>query len=277
MESDSNDPARGIAGGGGAVTDRSVVGYVQSSGVRASVLRAVERGATATDEILSDVDASESAVYNALNGLERRGLVRSDDGSRRLTGSGQIVADVLAQNEAVCDLLSHEYWETHDASALPQRFRLGLAALSNAEILEADDTSPYQIVSEVLERVESASVVDVVTPIYQPEFASAMPDSEQARLIVDEEVIERALDDSDDAAETRSYEETEIRVADVDVAFGVTENSLMLSLPTLEGSYDSRAEIIAECDHAIAWGRDLFEHYWERATPRREFVAGRRD
>jgi predicted transcriptional regulator len=47
----------------------------------------------------------------------------------------------------------------------------------------------------------------------------------------------------------------------------------MLSLPTIDGQYDSRTEVLATDERALAWGRDLYEYYWERATPVETFLA----
>ncbi|MFB6141223.1 MAG: transcriptional regulator FilR1 domain-containing protein [Halosimplex sp.] len=35
----------------------------------------------------------------------------------------------------------------------------------------------------------------------------------------------------------------------------------------------SRSEVFADDDRALEWGRDLFEYYWDRASPNEEFVA----
>jgi predicted transcriptional regulator len=59
----------------------------------------------------------------------------------------------------------------------------------------------------------------------------------------------------------------------VDVAVSVTDGHLLLSLPTLDGQYDSRTEVLATDERALAWGRDLFEYYWDRAVPEEEFLA----
>jgi len=54
---------------------------------------------------------------------------------------------------------------------------------------------------------------------------------------------------------------------------GVTDEHLMLSLPTLDGQYDSRTELFATDERALAWGRDVFEHYWNRGRPEEAFLA----
>jgi predicted transcriptional regulator len=256
------------------VTSTSIVGYVLGSSVRTDVLSAVTDARRPTDALLAEVDASESAVYNAVGDLERKGLVRSLDDGWEATGSGQLVADLLEQQENLCRLLDDDYWRTHDVSALPRRFRLRLTELAEAGVLRASDTDPHAVVREVCDRVErSGPAVDIVTPIYQAEYESVMPDDPEARLVVGRSVAVEALERADSFDDARQFDATRVRVLDVDVGVGVTDSEVMLSLPTVDGAYDSRTEVVAGDDRAMEWGRDLFEHYWTRATPNEEFVA----
>jgi len=267
-QSPSTDP------GGPRVNTESVVGYVLSSSVRTDVLLAVRADRLPMDALIDSVDASESAVYNAVGDLERKGLVRSLEDGWDATGSGQLVSDLLEQQENLCRLLADDYWQGHDVSSLPRRFRLRLTELADAEVFHASDTDPHAIVREVCERVERAgTAVDIVTPIYQAEYEAVMPDSSDARLVVDTTVALEALDRLESPEDAREWEETDVRVLDVNVGVAVTENEMMLSIPTIDGQYDSRTEVFAEDERAMAWGQDLFEYYWDRAVPNEEFIA----
>ncbi|WP_123534121.1 helix-turn-helix transcriptional regulator [Halosimplex salinum] len=256
------------------MSSKSIVGYVSSSSVRTDVLASVVADRQSMAGLIEAIDASESAVYNAVGDLERKGLVESLDDGLEATGSGRLVADLLEQQENLCRLLDDDYWRTHDVSALPRRFRLRLTELAGANVFHASDTDPHAVVREVSERVERAGTsVDIVTPIYQAEYEAVMPDDPDARLVVDTTVALEALDRIEDPEAARQWEETPVRVLDIDVGIGVTENEIMLSLPTIDGQYDSRTEVLATDDRAMEWGRDLFEYYWDRATPNEAFIA----
>jgi predicted transcriptional regulator len=252
----------------------SVLQGVLASTVRTDLLLAVADEARTTEELKADVDASESAVYDALGNLERQRLVTSAPDGWTTTGTGRLVADLLVQQENLSRLFEQGYWERHDVEMLPRRFRLRLTELANADVFRAPDTNPHAVVREVCERVEADGPnVDIVTPIYQAEYEDVMPDHESARLLIDTTVAEQALERTDDVEQARTYEKTQIRILDIDVGIGVTGDHLMLSLPTLDGQYDSRTEVFATDDRALDWGRDLFEYYWERATPEEQFLA----
>ena len=252
----------------------SVFRDVLGSSVRTDVLVSIAGAPCDTDGLIESIDASESAIYNAVGDLERRGLLRESGGRHEVTGSGQLVADLLEQQENLCRLLGDGYWRDHDVGALPRRFRLRLTELAGAEVFRAPDTDPHAVVREVVDRIEAAeSRVDIVTPIYQAEYEAVMPDSADARLIIDTRVLEESLERAGSIEEAREFEHTGIRMLDIDVGVGVTNDHLMLSLPTTDEQYDSRTEVLATDERALAWGRDLYEYYWERATPVETFLA----
>jgi predicted transcriptional regulator len=256
------------------VSSESIVGYVLGSSVRTDVLLAVVVERRSMGALIDAIEASESAVYNAVGDLERKGLVRSLETDWAATGSGHLVADLIEQQENLCRLLADDYWRNHDVSALPRRFRLRLTELAGAEVVRASDTDPHAVVREVRDRVDRAGTnVDIVTPIYQAEYEAVMPDSADARLLVDRSVALDALERVDSPDEVDQWTETTVRVLDADVGIAVTDEEVMLSLPTIDGQWDSRTEVVAADDRAMEWGRDLFEHYWDRATPNDEFVA----
>lgn len=274
MESDNE--GRNDGSGGRGVTGESVFRRVLGSTVRTDVLQTVAADPAAIDDLIDGVDASESAVYNAVGDLERQGLLRSTDDRLCATGSGQLVADLLTQQGNLCELLSDDYWRTHDVASIPRRFRLRLTELAGADVFRAPETDPHAVVRRVTDRVDQAGEhVDIVTPIYQAEYEAVMPDAEDARLIVDGQMVEEAIERVGGLEEARQFEQTGVRVLDVDVGVGVTDEHLMLSLPTIDGSYDSRTEVFATDERALAWGRDLFEYYWDRATPDDQFIAER--
>jgi predicted transcriptional regulator len=76
------------------VGGRTHVEFVTGSSVRSDVLRAVVDGTRSTSSLLDEVDASESAVYGAVNELRDRGLL-TENGDLAVTGVGEIVRDVL--------------------------------------------------------------------------------------------------------------------------------------------------------------------------------------
>jgi len=257
--------------GGRRMSSDSAVSYVAQSAVRTAVLLELAGDRMVTEELLDEVDASESAVYNALSALQRRGLVRSLGDRWEVTGRGRLVADAIEEQAALDRLLDHEYWETHDASVLPRQFRHRMSDLEDATVIEASDTDPYGVVRDVRERLEQTEHAHVITQIYQPDYVEAMPDTADSQLLLDWSIIEETVGDPDgdpiETDEVRIFDETKSRLLDAEFTITVTDSEVILSLPTLDGRYDSRTSVVCADEAAHAWGRDLFEHYWQQATP----------
>ena len=251
--------------------------FVLSSSVRSDVLVAVADGHRTTDVLLEALDASSSAIYNALGRLEEGGLLTADRDEWHLTGSGRIVADVVLERDRLGALLAQhgEYFQRHDASVLPADHRCRMGELAGGEVIRASSAEPQAVVRAVSRRLEQSESALVVSHIYDELFESAMPDAGRSRLVVDHDVVDAVRADlgEEDVLENRvDGERARIRVAEVDFAVTVTDSAMLLSLPLPDGGYDVRSEFVAEHDRARRWGTNLFEAVWAEATPLQAFV-----
>ncbi|WP_227379846.1 transcriptional regulator FilR1 domain-containing protein [Haladaptatus halobius] len=158
-------------------------------------------------------------------------------------------------------------------TVIPPRFRLRLSELAGGEVVRATETRPAHAVSEIERRLRNADSISAIIPVYNDRLADAASGADIGRLVFDEAVFEEVVKETApallDATET-------IRVPDVSVAVTVTEDYLLLSLPTLDGAYDSQTEFIADTDEARQWGNHLFDFYWESVQPP-EHDSSRRD
>lgn len=247
--------------------------FVLSSSVRADLLGRVADGRRRTDELLETIDASSSAIYNALGRLEDASLLTSEGDVWDVTGSGRLVADFVRRRNRLGSLLgeAESYFATHDLGAIPQEFRLRMSELAGADVLEASETEPQRVIRQVAEHFESAERADVLSPIYAETFGSAVPTSGESRLLLDESIVEMAVDTTADRAaleaELEDWAAANVRVDTVDIALAVTEDKLLLSLPRLDGSYDARTEFVVDHPRGREWGTELFEHFWRDAEP----------
>ncbi|KAA9397422.1 DUF1724 domain-containing protein [Haloarcula sp. CBA1130] len=254
----------------------SIIQYVRTSSVRTDIIGSLCPGAKSTNELLSAVTASESAIYDALSNLEGRGLVTSMDDGWQLTGTGRLVADTIHRQQRLEELFAvdPQYWESHDTSVLPQPFRCRLPELDEFTVIRGTQTDINRPVREVVTRVESVQNCDVVSPVYHPEYEEAMPDSPDSRLVVSCAVIDEMLGKESVSLDMNRYEATTVRVTPVPYALAVADDWMILTLPELDGTWPS-AKIISETDSAISWATDLFTHLWEDATPIETYLADR--
>jgi predicted transcriptional regulator len=248
----------------------SLVDFVASSATRESVLLALGDAPATTRELCAEVRHSESGVYAATSDLERRELIRREGDEWSLTGLGLVVVDVATHRRGVDDLLDadRDYWRTHDTTTLPKPYRYRLPALLGADVIRVSDADPAGVVRLIRERLVASKRVAVVAPVHFPDLGRTLREvcaDNPGRLVVTDDVIEEIR--RHDRGEVPVPANLSIRVADANFALAVTDETSFLSLPTFDGGYDPKSEIVATDDEATEWTRDLFEWTWRRATP----------
>lgn len=257
------------------MTDSSLIDSLLRSNVRTSILIAIANDCTSTQSLLDSDLASESGVYNTLTRLREQGLIHSPQADHwSLTGLGQVAAKLIdncQQTESVLAIDS-EFWRTHDVTAIPPRFRLRLSELAGGQVITATETRPSNAISEIERRLENANAISAITPVYDEQLANAGTTGEIERLVFDEavfnDVIQETISSQLEAKET-------IRVTNVSVTVTITDDCLLLSLPTLDGTYGPQTVFVAETEEAQYWGNDLLDFYWGTAQPLEQYVSGK--
>ncbi|EFW90227.1 hypothetical protein ZOD2009_19258 [Haladaptatus paucihalophilus DX253] len=251
---------------------QSLTEYVLRSGARTAVLQAIVDGSETTRALLNRDLASESAVYNALTELENRGLIHSPRTKRWApTGTGSVVSALVREQRKTERVLriDIDYWKRHDVTALPSSDLLRIADLTGGTVIRATDTHPSRAVREVERRLETTTSASVIAPIFNERYSDALLDGDgDARLVLATDVLHSLLATTDATVD----EDLNVRVADTSFALTVTDDGLLLSLPLLDGSYDTQTEFVVETDRARRKGNELFEAVWADAEPAAEYV-----
>lgn len=245
------------------MNSKSLHEFVARSNVRQDVLEAAADGDTTTDDLLASVDGSRSAVYKAVDALADAGLLVRRDAGLAATGRGGVLAERIEDRERVEAMLDDDYWTTHDVSVLPKRFRRRLPCLATTEVVTGTEIKPGRARQEVESRLRSADRVDVFARVHDPAMASVLDEVAEdvsARLVT-HSMVDSAGDEQDPAFES----DIQRRVGDVPCSLGITDDHLLMNLPTLDGEFTQSAVLVAASDEAIEWGRALFETHWQRA------------
>jgi predicted transcriptional regulator len=290
----------------------SLVTYVARSALRSTVLRAIERAPRSTRALHDDLDASQSGVYKTLDELTERGLVREVEGGGEgeyeddewtLTARGRIVADELARQRSLEDLLDDEFWESHDVSVMPRRFRRRLAGVGKWELYRNPARNPQLLERWAVELFREADWILVGAQVYYPRFAKVVDRLAgrgviDAETIVDERLLSESVEryagadlspgagaptgngssagvatDADSQAGVDLPAGVDERVCSLDFSFAVTESVFALSLPTRDGVSDLDTVLVGSGEAAVELGRDVHDYYWERADPVEERLA----
>ncbi|MDY7082689.1 MAG: ArsR family transcriptional regulator, partial [Halobacteria archaeon] len=177
-----------------------MMGCVFRSDVCKAILLSLDESPSTRSDLVDSTGRSRSSVYESLKNLEEDGLV-IQGGSRkwRLTSKGVVTVDLLRSNQNIDSVMSAEpdYWETHDVSIIPARFRYRLGELGEYEVVRGTQDDPFRIVRRITDEVESAKHLDITNPIYHDRYLQSFEESlkdsdEEFRLITKSEVLDKA-------------------------------------------------------------------------------------
>lgn len=208
------------------------------------------------------------------------GLTQKDiDGLHHISPYGKLILKQLPGMEFTSQ--HREYFTTHTLERLPPEFvsRLGdladstytdhvMVVLSSIEklIQEADEymwwiadqylVNTYHLEREAYERGVKAKLIEPKDWVPPPKLKEGvLPEDVQifsrarATGLLEEKVLER-----------------------VDIFLYISEKQVsIIAFPTLDGKFDYLG-FSATDERAHKWCRDLFQYYWEKAKPRREFI-----
>lgn len=244
--------------------------FVLASSVRTEIVTQLADGTAPIDELLTSVDASDSAVYNEVSALAERGLLTGDAERWELSAHGQLVADAIDWWHSTEAFLGTdpEYWKNHDASVIPPKFRRRLPHIGAYEVVRSSESQITKHHREALTRLREADHCLVFSSFFSTEYHNAIPDSPKTRLLVHQSAFEtRAQRRRDGIDAGKELEHVELRVTESRCSYAVGEDFLVLRLPTQSGE-PTRANVVSETASAVQWGRDLFEEKWAEAAPR---------
>jgi predicted transcriptional regulator len=269
--------------------------FVITSSVRTEIVLRAAESTTSTDALLSGIDASDSAVYDALSTLRDRGLLTECSSGWELTAHGSLVADSVSawQSSETFLATDPEFWKNHRLDVIPARFRRRLPEIGEYEIVRDTPQDPNRSEDLAISMIESADACELTTPYYSRRHQEVIPTHPETRLLVTREAIDVSLQRYKDGHREvlTELEPASIRLTECQFASVVTDQKLKFELPTLSegpttqhggnstpepserGSVtDTTAIFVSETDPAVQFGRDLFEALWANSEPLGPYV-----
>ena len=255
--------------------------FVLTSSVRTGIVQLLNDGPTATTELLAELDASESAVYDALASLEEHGIVRETGSEWALTAQGRIVADSVDVCQAAESFLATdpEYWETHRVDVIPDSFRRRLPELGDYTVYRDSPGEPNRAEQVAVSRIAKATAPDITTPFYSKNHQESVPNHPDARMLVTREATDISFQRYREGHREQldDLPNVSVRLTECWFASVVGEDFLLFELPTVETDglslSNTSATLVSETESAVQWGRELFEYLWERSDPSDAYIA----
>jgi len=269
--------------------------FVLTSAVRTDIVLRAFAGATPTDALLSDIDASDSAVYDALSTLRKRGLIRECDGGWKLTAHGHLVAESVDAWRSSEDFLARDpaFWKNHEIDVIPAQFRHRLPEIGEYDVIRDTPQEPNRCMDVAISMLEAADRCDITTPYYSKRHQEAIPTDPETRLLVTRDVLDVSFQRYEDGhrEELNNLDPATVRLTDCQFASVVTGDRLKFELPAVSEPAADRhgdtaatapserrsvagttALFISETESAVQFGRDIFESLWADADPLGPYV-----
>jgi predicted transcriptional regulator len=264
--------------------------FVITSSVRTEIVLRVAEKTTPTDVLLSEISASDSAVYDALSLLRDRGLLIESGGGWHPTAHGHLVADSVSAWQSFEDFLAMDpsFWKNHRIDVIPAAFRRRLPEVGEYEIVRDTPQEPNRSEDVAINMIESADYCNLTTPYYSRRHQEAIPKHPETRLLVTREAIDVSFQRYKDGHrdELNNLEPATIRLTDCQFASVVTEDKLKFELPAMSEDKASRREgtgatnpsdrgsvadttalFVSETESAVQLGHELFEMLWAESDP----------
>ena len=264
--------------------------FVITSSVRTDLVLRVFESTAPSDVLLAEIDASDSAVYDALSTLSERGLLAERDGDWTLTAHGHLVAESVAAWQSSEAFLARDpaFWKNHEIDVIPEQFRARLPEIGEYDIVRDTPQEPNRCMDVAISTLEAADSCDLTTPYYSRPHQQAIPTDPETRVLVTREVLDVSFQRYKDGhrEELNDLDPAKLRLTDCQFASVVTDDTLKFELPTVSESATDRqgegetpvpsergsvagttALFISETEAAVQFGRDLFESLWAGSDP----------
>lgn len=222
-------------------------------------------------ELATDCDVARSTVGRAIRELELAGLVDRGDEGFELTVSGRLVVDQFREFEHAVDVICEmDEW----LSTLPRSDLLPPSMFVGGEVTQSDIHAPDKAMQETLDLVSTARRVRGVSPAVHGAYVETFNeriqrDGLETELVFSADALtelattyaDRLIEDADGVTIYQIDELPPLGLMLVDHEDGTTEASF--------GIYtENGVQVVVRntSPTAVAWLREEFEAYRERAT-----------
>lgn len=255
--------------------------FVITSTVRTAIVQQLAADPTTTDELLAEIPASSTAVYDALSALEARGVAREADDDWALTAQGELVADSVEAWQATESFLAvdPDYWRTHRLDVIPPEFRSRLPELGDYEVYRDGPGEPNRAEQVAVSRMAAAEAPDITTPFYSLNHQENVPNNSETRMLVTREATDISVQRYREGHREKLEDlpAVQMRLTACQFASVVGDDFVLFGLPTVDADdaslSDTSATLVSETDSAVAWGKELFEYLWERSDPIEPYIV----
>ncbi len=233
-----------------------------SSPVRLAILGMLRKGDTRFSDIVKEVGLSSPEVSRHLKRLQEANLIdKLVSGGYRLSLFGKTVVRMTSNLPALMD--KSEYFLNHDTSMIPIHLLRDFEALAEAKVEPVfammgkmftmlGDTEYFWDTTNQAEGSSTAllEVMDVGDLDFDIRFI----------------VVPHLVDEYIRMAEERNVKLSIRTMEKLDFTVTVSNNIAFFTLADKDGVINRNRYIIGDSPEFIAWCKELYDHYWDRAS-----------
>lgn len=268
---------------------------------RKDLLLFLKNGTKNSEEIKKAFDYPWKSMIPQINKLVEWDLINYDKSTCTLTAMGNII--VHNMESLLMTLNVHErygdYWLKHDLSPIPQELLYRIGELGECEILETAIPDIFEQDKEILINIKGSDRIMAFVSVHHPTqlmiYSELMEKGTEIDLIMTEEVygiVRKEILSETDSLQIenpvfmslkKEYDKeienlfSDLR-SNIFVHKGnsaplnliVTDSFFSLALLDNAGKYNNSMITSSEMS-AVLWGKELFEHYMERAEKLTEY------
>ena len=237
---------------------------------RMNVLLLLLEGPMDIETIKKTLNASATAIQPQVKKLKEQHLIIQEKSLYRLSGIGEIVAkkmkplldtfSVLEENE--------DYWADRDMREIPHFLLRRINELGHCTTIEPYIDYIFEMIPEYMENAEKATRLEAAIPYFHPLFPSfylkIAGNGTSVSLVLPEPVLKRWVEDYREQTDKFiKMENTRLFVCtgyERIPAVTAADNFTAIALFPKNAVFD-RKYIISFEPGALAWGKELYDHY----------------
>jgi len=244
---------------------------------RRALLLSLYEGTKPLAELHEELKSPSPALIHALRELEGDHLVRQDQLRQyELTPFGRsAVRKVIDFRRTMEVLTKHEaFWSEHNLCGIPDHVFDRIGWLRDAMLITGTPPDIFKALRRFVERLRESTVVRLVSPIYIPNIETIVLEkftSEETRieLVLTEEVLRHFIGEAEQARLKEAHgKHLTLRVLrdDPKLVIVVADRFMALAPYRTDDTFDYSTMLASENPEAVAWGKQLFDHYVTEAA-----------
>jgi predicted transcriptional regulator len=254
--------------------ENSLLDLILLSEKRTSVLLLLLEGPKDIETIKKRLNASATSVQPQVKKLKEQNLIVQEKDLYRLSEIGRIIADKMKPLLDTLSVLEEnaDYWADRDLKEIPPFLLRRINELGHCSLIEPQIDRIFELIPKYIENAEKAKRLEAAIPYFHPLFPSfylkLAENGASVSLILPELIVKRWIEDY------REQTEKFIEMKDSKLfvcteceripAITAADNFMAIALFPKNAVFD-RKYILCFEPGAIAWGKELYDYYEQRA------------